>query len=390
MSDGLAGRWAAADQARRADRATLARALVEARERTLRQVAAFEAALGPGLRVPCTPELNPPLWELGHLGWFADWWIARHPQRDRGIGADPHVPRDPSRLALRGLDADALYNSSTVAHDIRWHLDLPPADAVRADLAAGLHDTLALLEQADETDQALYFFRLALFHEDMHAEAAVYMAQTLGIDPGDTPRALPPPPAGNLSLPAGAVQLGHRSPGFAFDNELGVHVVPVDAFEIDARAVRWSQYLPWVEAGGAPTPRHLRHTPLGWEQQRFGRWQPLDAQAAACHLSADEARAWCRWAGRRLPTEAEWEHAARTRPGFAWGEVWEWTASAFAPYPGFAPHPYLDYSQPWFDGRPVLKGAGPGTAPRMRHPGYRNFFTAGRTDIHAGFRSVAA
>ncbi|RJP67187.1 MAG: ergothioneine biosynthesis protein EgtB [Comamonadaceae bacterium] len=389
VSDGLAGRWAAADQARRANRATLARALVEARDRTLGQFAAFESALGPGLRVPCTPELNPPLWELGHVGWFADWWIARHAQRDRGTGADPDAPRSPARQAMRGLDADALYNSSTVAHDTRWHLALPDADAVRADLAAGLRDTLALLKQADETDEALYFFRLALFHEDMHAEAAVYMAQTLGIDPGDTPRALLPPPAGSLLVPAGEVRLGHDGAGFAFDNELGAHTVRVEAFEIDAHAVRWSQYLPWVEAGGVATPRHLRHTPLGWEQQRFGQWQALDLQAPACHLSADEARAWCRWAGRRLPTEAEWEHAARTLTGFAWGEVWEWTASAFAPYPGFVPHPYRDYSQPWFDGRPVLKGAGPGTAPRMRHPGYRNFFTAGRNDIHAGFRSVA-
>ena len=389
MSDGLAGRWAAADQARRADRATLARALVEARDRTLRQFAAFEAALGPGLRVPCTPELNLPLWELGHVGWFADWWIARHPQRDRGIGADPHAPRAPSRLAWRGLDADALYNSSTVAHDTRWHLDLPPADAVRADLAASLRETLALLAVAQESDDALYFFRLALLHEDMHAEAAVYMAQTLGIDPGEALPALSVAAAQALGVPATDGRLGHSGPGFAFDNELGEHPVRVEAFEIDAHAVRWAQYLPLVAAGGAPTPRYVRHTPLGWEQRRLGRWQALDLNAPACHLTALEAQAWCAWAGRRLPTEAEWEFAARTLPGFAWGEVWEWTSSEFAPYPGFAPHPYLDYSQPWFDGRPVLKGACAATALRMRHPGYRNFFPADRNDIFAGFRSVA-
>eukprot|EP01136_Pigoraptor_vietnamica_P038752 Opistho-1_new@9618 len=168
VSDGLAGRWAAADQARRADRATLARALAEARDRTLRQFAAFESALGPGLRVPCTPELNPPLWELGHVGWFADWWIARHAQRDRGTGADPDAPRSPARQATRGLRADALYNSSTVAHDTRWHLALPDANAVRADLAAGLRDTLALLEQADEAGRAVYCVRLAQFHEGMN------------------------------------------------------------------------------------------------------------------------------------------------------------------------------------------------------------------------------
>ena len=96
-----------------------------------------------------------------------------------------------------------------------------------------------------------------------------------------------------------------------------------------------------------------------------------------------------RWAGRRLPTESEWECAALTAPGFSWGQVWEWTASPFAPYPGFVAHPYRDYSQPWFDGRPVLRGASFATQPGMRHPRYRNYFTADRSDLFAGFRSCA-
>ena len=111
---------------------------------------------------------------------------------------------------------------------------------------------------------------------------------------------------------------------------------------------------------------------------------------AACHLSFFEAEAWCRWAGRRLPSEAEWERAACTgHPTFRWGDVWEWTASAFAPYPGFEAHPYRDYSAPWFDGRPVLRGASFMTQPRMRHARYRNFFLPQRNDVPAGFRSCA-
>jgi gamma-glutamyl hercynylcysteine S-oxide synthase len=403
-----------AETARCGCKAWLAQSLREARARSLALFERYEAALGPALRVPCTPELNLPLWELGHIGWFADWWLARYPQCHLGVNADPNAARSPARQALRGVDADALYNSSAVPHDARWRLDLPDADAVRADLAASLRDTLDLLGDAPEDDTGLYFFRLALFHEDMHAEAAVYMAQTLGFDPchpqpAAATKAVRP---STLHIAAADCTLGRSGPGFAFDNELGAHAVSVGAFEIDAQPVTWAQFLPFVESGsyaqrrfwGAPgwiwrlastdgqerqAPRYLRQTAQGWEQQVFGRWHALDLAAPASHLTAFEAQAWCAWAGRRLPTEAEWEVAAQN-PGFEWGTVWEWTANPFAPFPGFVPHPYVDYSRPWFDGRPVLKGASTATVPRMRHPKYRNFFTPERNDIVAGFRSVAA
>ncbi|HYN59702.1 MAG TPA: SUMF1/EgtB/PvdO family nonheme iron enzyme, partial [Rubrivivax sp.] len=259
----------------------------------------------------------------------------------------------------------------------------------------------------------LYFFRLALLHEDMHHEAALYMAQGLGIPIDDArwqPRALPAPASAGLALPAGPWRLGSEPGlGFAFDNELGAHEVTLGPTRIDAQALRWAEFLPFVEAGGyaderwwdgagrdwlaqqrPQVPRYLKREAGLWRQWRHGRWVELEPQLAACHLTRHEALAWCRWAGRRLPTEAEWERAALTRAReFRWGDVWEWTASPFAPYPGFVAHPYRDYSAPWFDGRPVLRGASFMTQPRMRHPRYRNYFPAQRNDVPAGFRSCA-
>jgi len=397
------------------DKAALALALQDSRRRTLALFGAYEQALGPALAVPSAPELNPPLWELGHVGWFADWWITRNPQRHLGLQADPEVARARARQAARGIEADGLYNSSRVAHARRWHLPLPDAAATRADLQASLADTLAWLDHAPDHDDGLYFFRLALFHEDMHAEAAVYMAQTLGLDPldelslGPSQAHTPAPPIPPLlAVPGTEVTLGHQGPGFAFDNELGPHRVAVPAFHIDTHPVSWAQFLPFVDSGayaqsrfwtpqglawrnacGTGVPRFLRRTALGWEQQRWGRWQTLDPQAPAQHLSWFEAQAWCHWADRRLPTEAEWL-AASLHSGFRWGQVWEWTASAFAPFAGFQAHPYRDYSQPWFDGRPVLKGASVATHPRLRYRQYRNYYTPERNDLLVGFRSVLA
>jgi gamma-glutamyl hercynylcysteine S-oxide synthase len=377
----------AADEARHGGPETLAAALRASRADTLATFAAYRAAR-PALNVPQHAELNPPLWELGHIGWFQSWWIARNPECGRGSAANPGAPR----AAPLRTGADALYDSTRVAHDSRWALPLPDAEATLADLAAQLDQTLALLGQAPANDTGLYFYRLTLLHEDMHHEAALYMAQALGIPVDDRrwqPRALPAPP-GALQLGASSWRLGSDGPGFAFDNELQAHEQPQRAYEIDAQVLRWADYLPFVEATGAAPPRYLRRGGSGWQRWRHGRWETLLLDEPACHLTWHEADAWCRWAERRLPTEAEWERAAiEGRDSFRWGDVWEWTASPFAPYPGFVPHPYREYSAPWFDGRPVLRGASFMTQPRIRHPRYRNYFGADRSDVPAGLRSCA-
>jgi gamma-glutamyl hercynylcysteine S-oxide synthase len=326
------------------------------------------------MRVPYDTGLNPPLWELGHIGWFQEYWIARNRQRSRGVLCDPGHARAPSLLP----QADSWYDSSRVAHRARWELPLPDAAATRAYLADTLAQSLALLDALPDTatDDDFYFFRLVALHEEMHAEAGAYMARTLGIQmPGPVNVAEGARTATKLHVPAQLFRLGYEGPGFAFDNELGAHDVAIGAFDIDAAPVSRARFREFIVAQG-------HEQPAWWSDD-------APADAPVLHVSAHEAEAWCRWAGRRLPTEAEWECAALTVPGFTWGGAWEWTATPFLPYPGFTPHPYREYSEPWFGSRRVLRGACAFTAPTLAHPRYRNFFEPHRSDIFAGFRSCS-
>ena len=402
----------AALAARTASAATLRTLLQNSRTRTLTLLESYRAALGNALTVPQSATLNPPLWELGHIAWFQDYWLSRNPERARGPRATLKQPRLTSRLA----QADALYDSGRVAQMSRWQLPLPDLAATLRYAEDTLEDSLDLLQSpAMDSDDALYFFRLVLFHEDMHSEAWIYTAQALGLDIPDavlhhrcSAQPVTIAQVSDLHLPAGLWQTGWQDAGFAFDNELGSHSLELAACDIDNEPVTWQRYLPFVEANGyhdqhwwSPAgwqwlqaqaqvaPRYLRPGPAtgAWRCRQGSQWQPLNPQAAAVHLSYFEAQAWCNWADRALPSEAQWERAALQHPAFRWGQVWEWTASTFAPYPGFVAHPYRDYSAPWFDGRPVLKGASSATHDRMAHPRYRNFFEPQRNDVPTGFRS---
>ena len=333
-----------------------------------------ERLLGPQLAI-----VNPPLWEIGHAGWFQEHWCLRWP-----MGRDAGKALAPSILP----NADALYNSSTVPHDTRWALPLPSLAATRSYLSAVLEKTLDRLAREPENESLAYFVRLATLHEDMHAEALYYTHQTLAYpEPEFRSRvAINSDPGSEFKkFDGGTFRLGAErdEQRFVFDNEKWAHDVEIKPFAIAARALTNGQYLAYVEAGGKP-PRYWRKADGEWQERRFERWQALAPEEPVRHVNWNEAQAYCRWAGVRLPTEAEW---TSTAPAMKWGEVWEWTESTFAPFPGFSADPYADYSQPWFGTHKVLKGASFATPPRVVSAAFRNFYTPERGDVFAGFRT---
>jgi gamma-glutamyl hercynylcysteine S-oxide synthase len=392
--------------------------------------------------------VNPVLWEIGHVGWFHEYWTLRFSH-----GQAPLLAR-----------ADELWNSSTVAHDTRWDLDLPDRNATFAYLANVEERQCEHLARPDFSEHARYFYELAIRHEDMHVEALAYMRETLaypppvglGEHPASTAGALP----GDAEVPGGSWQLGATSgEGFIFDNEKWSHAVALEPFRIARAAVSNREFAAFVDAGGyrirefwsdagwAWRKRLRAERPVYWQPKSDGVWswrrydriEALQPDAPVVFIGWYEADAWCRWAKRRLPTEAEWEAAAVGEPSsggrrlaetkrvWPWGaaapsreranldftfdapldvaacaagdsafgcrqmvgNVWEWTASDFLPFPGFSADPYADYSQPWFGKRKVLRGGGWATSARIARPGYRNFFPPDRNDIFAGFRTCA-
>ena len=290
---------------------------------------------------------------------------------------------------------------------------------MRAYLLETLENTLELLDKAAETDAGLYFYRLALFHEDLQCEQLVVTAQTLGFPVGAE---LPPPGASRdpLVLPATSWELGRPAPGFNFAQECGPHQVTVPDFEIDAQPVSWNQFVEfvddggydrpelwspegqlWLEREGRRAPRHVEQIgaarPGGGAvlQRRFGTAMRAAGPQAAMHLAWWEADAWARWAGRRIASELEWEIAAHTavRRGWRWGEVQEWTAGTLRPWPGFRADPWSAGSPfdpvPAFGRARVMRGASFAAGARLRSARRRGFALPGHDEGFFGFRSCA-
>jgi iron(II)-dependent oxidoreductase len=421
----------------------------DARRRTL----ALASALDPGsLLGPRLAIVNPPLWELGHVGWFQERWVLRH------AGG-----RGPLRA-----DGDALYDSAKVPHDARWTLPLPSLPETLAYLAAVERAVLEAVNRGADP----YFVRLAVFHEDMHVEAMAFTRQTLGQSAPPLATAAPAGPPeddagtgtgawpGDAHVPGGTFLLG-ASPEepFAFDNEKWAHPVELSPFAIARAPVTQAEFAAFVDDGGyrrqalwsdagwrwregvrAERPAYWERRGRDWARRDFDRMVPLEPHRPMVHACWYEAEAFCTWANRRLPTEAEWEAAAAGAPGpdgrlapakrrFPWGDapptpdraqlgggtralqaidvgalpggdgafgcrqlfgnVWEWTASDFLAYPGFVIDPYREYSEPWFGTHKVLRGGSFATAPRLLRNTWRNFYTPDRRDPWAGFRTCA-
>ncbi|MDA7417180.1 SUMF1/EgtB/PvdO family nonheme iron enzyme [Xenophilus arseniciresistens] len=397
----------------------LSLALMDARNHTLRLLSWLDHALaadGPRRMAELPPELPPPHWLAGHIGWLAEAWIARNTQRALGAAC----PARPTRLASLDAGADAAWDPQCCPSAQRAGADVPALEQARAYLLDTLEGTLELLERAEPDDAGLYFYRMALFYEDWCGEQLQVIGQTLGLAP-DLPEPTARVAREPLWLPATTWTVGWGArAGFHWAQEGGALELAVPEFEIDAQAVSWQQYAEfvadggydqaslwhpegwaWVQAQDRRAPRHVAQigahagadaTVLA---QRGGRLVRLPGGQPAQHLSWWEADAWARWAGRRLPTEAEWEVAASTaaRRGFIWGEVQEWVANRLQPWPGFAPDPWsagtaLDPQPAWGRAR-VLRGASSATHARARSVRARLFADPGTDTGFTGFRTCA-
>ena len=391
-----------------AGRGPLSLALMDARNQTLSLLACFEAAAKEG-RDLSRDGFEPPARVAGQVAWLAEWWIGRHPQRALG----PQAPADGLRLGSLHPGADGWFGP---AGQGPW----PDLDEVRGYMLEQLESTLDLLDRAEETDPSLYFFRVALLHEDARTEQLVAQAQALGL-----PLSLRPPQPWAwreaLHLPAVRWRLGSPEAGFAPALERPQQTVDVPAFEIDPQPVSWAQFIEFIDDGGYDRPE-LWH-PEGWQwlqaaslregrrgpglveqigvasgaamQSWFGQPTRMAPSQPVLHVTWWEADAWARWAGRRLPTEVEWEVAAlqATGRGFRWGDVLEWTAGTLRPWPGYQPDAWamgtpLDPAPHWGAAR-VLRGASVATRQRHKHPRARRFARPEDDRSFTGFRTCA-
>jgi gamma-glutamyl hercynylcysteine S-oxide synthase len=402
---------------RRAGRDVLSLALMDARNHTLHTLGQLESCI-PELRLGQDAnkyeeaDLMSPLWLLGYAGWFQEWWIGRNTQRSLGEAC----PAQPVRLASIEPRADVCFNPALSAYAERWTHSYPDLGTIKTYLLETLETTLELLEKTEHSDAALYFYRLALAHEDQIGEKIAVLAQSLGMK-----IKLPTLPIyahrQPLCLPATHWQMGAQKSGFSWDNERAIHEVQVPEFEIDAQPVSWAQYVEFIGDGGYDDVVHW--SPQGWNwlqmcavkearrgpryveqigvasgavlQTRFGTTHRATSGSSAVHLTWFEADAYARWAGRRLATEVEWEIAVHKAHGmgFRWGDVWEWTANTFRPYPGFVAGPWANYSAPNFERCKVLRGGSFATRARMKQPTFRGFSLPQSDAGFFGFRTCA-
>jgi iron(II)-dependent oxidoreductase len=391
-------------------REAYAERLAEARERTLGLIAPVAQE---DLDRVHSPLMSPLVWDLGHIAAFEDLWLC--------VRAGGLAPLQPDLMAV--------YDASETPRAERGDIPYLRRDDALEYLEQVRRRALDVLASADlspgsdRLNADGFVWDLLIQHEHQHDET---MLQTLQLaDPGvfvPSPRAPDggePVPPGRVDVAAGPFEIGDSGRGFAYDNERPRHTVDLAAFAIDRTPVTNESYRRFVDDGGYERPElwttpgwawrgeEQARRPLYWtadgRERRFDRVEPPEPGIPVMHVSWFEADAYARWAGGRLPTEAEWEKAATTvggergnldqldfGPGPAGpfvGDCWEWTASELTGYPGFRAFPYPEYSEVFFDaGYRVLRGASWATRPSVARTTFRNWDHPQRRQIFAGFR----
>jgi iron(II)-dependent oxidoreductase len=346
--------------------------------------------------------MSPLAWDLGHIAAFEDLWLCR------AAGG----------LELLRPDLARIYDADETPRADRGSLDHLRAHEVRDYMAAVRDRSRAIL---DGFDGDLALVELVIRHEQQHNETMLQTLCIAGLLQDASAPAADAPGPDMVKVAAGPFEMGAPADGFAYDNERARHVVDLPAFEIDRLPVTVGDWIAFMDAEGAGEPLHWNGT-------------APDARLPVVHVSWEEAAAYARFRGKRLPTEAEWEKAASWDPAtgesyrYPWGaarpspalanldqtgwgpasvgaypdaaspcgalgmigDQWEWTSTEFGAYPGFRAHPYREYSEVFFgQGYRVLRGGSWATRPRVVDNRFRNWDLPQRRQIFAGFRCAA-
>jgi len=362
-----------------------------------------------------TADVSPPKWHLGHTTWFWETFVL--------------VPNAPGYQVFHD-DFSFVFNSyyETVGRRVlrtqRGNMTRPTvAEVYRYRDYVDEHMNRFLDE--NEPDSALHaLITLGLNHEQQHQELLITdIKYILGHNPLFPAIAMPirehdpAKTAPSVTVPEGIHLIGFQSAEsgrFHFDNELGVHKVYLNKTTVAGQLVTNAEYLDFIQSGGyrqfehwladgwawvnanaAQAPLYWHQIDKQWYNYSFDGLVPVDPDAPVCHVNHYEADAYARWRsqtepGVRLPTEFEWEAAALADPSFAWGQRWEWTASAYLPYPGFttAAGAVGEYNGKFMSSQMVLRGASVATPVGHERATYRNFFQPDKQWQFSGIRLV--
>jgi ergothioneine biosynthesis protein EgtB len=351
-------------------------------------------------------DASPVKWHRAHTTWFFEQFLL--------VPFKPgYAPFDPDFRFL----FNSYYEAVGPRHPrpARFLLTRPSAQTIGAYRAYVDLEISELLSSA-VTDEVVERIELGLHHEQQHQELIVTDMQHAFAQNPLAPAVLPgwreadaaPAPTEYLVCPGGKVSLGHATGGFCFDNETPLHLVLLEPYQLASRLVRNAEWLEFIADGGYETPTLWMSdgwaviqsqgwsAPSYWRERGDGQWlqfgpgglAPLDPDAPVRHISWYEADAFARWAGARLPTEAEWEAASRPGLPEMFGHVWQWTSSAYSPYPGYraAEGAIGEYNGKFMINQMVLRGGSVATPPGHTRPTYRNFFHPDRRWQFTGLR----